>query len=100
MVAWPPASSIDPCRQPTARPSQPPCPPDNRLSKKAISRNSNSPLKIVRGLPIQFGATASIRMEPVPGGGVTAGSIYPGSAMNILDPQGPIGAADKTILID
>jgi len=23
-----------------------------------------------------------------------------GSAMNILDPQGPIGAADKTILID
>ena len=39
-------------------------------------------------------------MEPVPGGGVTAGSIYRGSAMNILDPQGPIGAADKTILID
>src|SRR5882757_10818245 len=25
---------------------------------------------------------------------------FSGSAMNILDPQGPIGAADKTILID
>jgi cytochrome o ubiquinol oxidase subunit II len=30
----------------------------------------------------------------------TVSSPITGSAMNILDPQGPIGAADKTILID
>jgi cytochrome o ubiquinol oxidase subunit 2 len=34
---------------------------------------------------------AAARLFPVP---------FAGSAMNILDPQGPIGAADKTILID
>jgi cytochrome o ubiquinol oxidase subunit 2 len=38
-------------------------------------------------------------MEPRPGGAVIT-VPFPGSAMNILDPQGPIGAAEKTILID
>jgi cytochrome o ubiquinol oxidase subunit II len=35
-----------------------------------------------------------------PGGGAVITVPFSGSAMNILDPQGPIGAAEKAILID
>jgi cytochrome o ubiquinol oxidase subunit 2 len=38
--------------------------------------------------------------ETVPGPKTLSSVLFGGSAMNILDPQGPIGAADKTILID
>src|SRR6266481_1090587 len=35
-----------------------------------------------------------------PGGSAAITVPFSGSAMNIFDPQGPIGAAEKTILID
>src|SRR5258707_10334021 len=47
------------------------------------------------------GAREALRVRGTLGSAALLTAVpFSGAAMNILDPQGPMGAADKTILID
>jgi hypothetical protein len=69
------------------------------MSPSGHSWRFRSSSKLAQTPAIFRRANQAVALEPA-GGGAVDPVPSPGSAMNILDPQGPIGAADKTILID